>query len=106
MLTKPRVPSRPLGTSIYAPGRRRRRRSPLLLIGLSVPVLLALIAGGVFLLPYIRSHAAAAVNPNCSLRVPKNPLTAQGLATPYQLSATDAAQGPCNEANAGQSAFV
>ena len=28
------------------------------------------------------------------------------MATPYQLSATDAAQGPCNESNAGQSAFV
>lgn len=34
------------------------------------------------------------------------PLTAQGLATPYQFFATDAAQGACNEANAGQSAFV
>ncbi len=33
-------------------------------------------------------------------------MTAQGLATPYQLTATDPAQGPCNEANAGQSAFV
>ncbi len=105
MLTKPRVPSKPLETSMYSP-RQRRRRSPLLLVGLSVPVVLALIAGAVFVLPYVRSHAAAAVNPNCSLRIPKNPLTAQGLATPYQLSATDAGQGPCNEANAGQSAFV
>jgi hypothetical protein len=50
--------------------------------------------------------AAAAPNPNCSLAVPANPLTAAGLATPYQLSATDAAGGPCNEANANQSAFV
>jgi hypothetical protein len=50
--------------------------------------------------------AAAVPNPNCSLAVPANPLTAAGLATPYQLSATDAAGGPCNETNAAQSAFV
>ena len=50
--------------------------------------------------------AAATPNPNCSITVPANPLTAQGLATPYTLTATDAAMGPCNEANANQSAFV
>jgi hypothetical protein len=50
--------------------------------------------------------AAATPNPNCTLIVPANPLTAQGLATPYQLVATNAAMGPCNEANANQSAFV
>jgi hypothetical protein len=38
--------------------------------------------------------------------VPANPLSAKGLATPYQLVATDAAMGPCHEANANQSAFV
>jgi hypothetical protein len=38
--------------------------------------------------------------------VPANPLTAAGLATPYQFVATDAAMGPCNEANINQSAFV
>ncbi|TMC20118.1 MAG: hypothetical protein E6J34_13655 [Chloroflexi bacterium] len=38
--------------------------------------------------------------------MPANPLTAQGLATPYQLVATKAADGPCNEANPNQSAFV
>jgi len=50
--------------------------------------------------------AAATPNPNCTLIVPADPLTAAGLATPYQLVATDKAMGPCNEANAGQSAFV
>ena len=40
------------------------------------------------------------------LVVPAQPLTAKGLATPYQLVATDPANGPCNEANAAQSAFV
>jgi len=52
------------------------------------------------------ADAAPAVNPNCSLIVPANPLSAQGLATPYQLIATNAADGPCNEANGGQTAFV
>jgi hypothetical protein len=48
----------------------------------------------------------AVPNPNCTLIVPANPLTAAGLATPYQLVATDPGQGPCNEANTAQSAFV
>jgi hypothetical protein len=43
---------------------------------------------------------------NCTLIVPSNPLTAQGLATPYQLKATDADNGPCREANTTQAAFV
>jgi hypothetical protein len=46
-------------------------------------------------------------NLNCTLVVPDDPLTARGLATPYQLVATDPALGmPCNEANPDQSAFV
>ena len=49
---------------------------------------------------------AAAPNPDCSLIVPSNPLTAKGLSTPFQLVATDPAGGPCNESNTAQSAFV
>ncbi|MFY9652622.1 hypothetical protein, partial [Trebonia sp.] len=49
---------------------------------------------------------AAAPNANCTLIVPTNPLSAQGLATPYQLTATDPAAGPCNEDNSAQTAFV
>ncbi|WP_329576443.1 hypothetical protein OG500_03535 [Kitasatospora sp. NBC_01250] len=45
-------------------------------------------------------------DPNCTLTVPADPLTAQGLATPYVLAATDPAKGPCQETNANQSAFV
>lgn len=45
-------------------------------------------------------------NPNCTLIVPDAPLTAQGLATPYQLVATNRRNGPCRESNANQSAFV
>ncbi len=44
-------------------------------------------------------------NPNCTLIVPDAPLTAQGLATPYQLVATNRRNGPCRENNVNQSAF-
>ncbi len=84
---------------------RRKRFSPLMLVGLSVPVVLALIASAVFILPRLGSRADT-VNMNCTLLVPANPLTATGLATPYQLSATDQANGACNETNVNQSAFV
>jgi hypothetical protein len=47
-----------------------------------------------------------AANPDCTLTVPPAPLTARGLATPYRLSATHPGNGPCHEANPGQSAFV
>ena len=49
--------------------------------------------------------AAAADNPNCTLTVPAQPLSAQGLATPYVLSGTQPG-GACHEANTAQSAFV
>jgi hypothetical protein len=50
--------------------------------------------------------APAVPNPNCTLIVPDEPLTARGLATPYQLVATDPAAGPCHEADVNQTAFV
>ncbi len=50
--------------------------------------------------------AASAGSSDCTLIVPAGPLTAAGLATPYQLTATNAADGPCHESNAGQAAFV
>lgn len=57
--------------------------------------------------PAAAAAAAAAVpNPDCTLIVPHNPLTATGLSTPFQLVATDPNAGPCNEANTAQSAFV
>ncbi len=102
MLTKPREDSQ--GTSMYT--RKKRRFSPLLLIGASVTVVLVLVGGVFFAMQQRGSSGAAAVNMNCSLTIPPNPLSAQGLATPYQLVATNPAQGPCNEANPNQSAFV
>jgi hypothetical protein len=50
--------------------------------------------------------APVAANANCSLVVPSAPTSAAGLATPYELVATDRGQGACHEANADQSAFV
>jgi hypothetical protein len=50
--------------------------------------------------------AQSTSNPNCAIIVPDAPLTATGLATPYQLVATDPTAGPCDESNTDQSAFV
>jgi hypothetical protein len=52
-----------------------------------------------------RGRQAAAPNPNCTLTVPRAPLTAAGLATPYELRGTGGG-GDCHEANPDQSAFV
>jgi len=79
-----------------------------MLIGLAVTLVIVLGAGTfVFIRQAMGSHAAGAVpNPDCSIIVPNNPLSAQGLATPYQLVATNPNNGPCNEATAVQAAFV
>ena len=84
---------------------RRKRFSPLMLVGLSVPVVLTLIASAVLILPHLGTRADV-INGDCTLIVPSHPLSAQGLATPYQLVATDPANGPCNESNKAQAAFV
>lgn len=92
--------------SPFEPVRARRRRSlPLFLVGAAVSTVIALAVGVVFVLPHLGSHAAD-VNMDCTLIVPPHPLTAQGLATPYQLTATDGDKGPCNEANPNQASFV
>src|SRR6266436_3695904 len=93
-------------SSFDSPSAQRRRFSPLLLVGVIVSLAIALAGGVVFLLPRVGSHAAAAVNMDCTVIVPAQPLTAQGLATPYQLLATNPENGPCNEANPNQAAFV
>lgn len=87
----------------------RRHFSPLMLVGAGVALTLVLaVAATVIAARLTSSHAAGAATPNlnCTLIVPANPLFAQGLATPYQFVATNPADGPCNEANANQSAFV
>jgi hypothetical protein len=102
-LTRPPKP-----VSSFQPTRPRRRRfSPLMLISVAVTLLIAL-GAGIYLvvLPKLGTHAAATVNMDCALIVPPHPLTAQGLATPYQLTAFNPANGPCNEANPNQGGFV
>ena len=47
-----------------------------------------------------------AQNPNCTIIIPTAPFTAAGLATPYQLTATNPAEGACHETNSNSSAFV
>lgn len=42
----------------------------------------------------------------CALIVPQHPLTAQGLATPYQLTGSDVGGSPCHETDRGTAAFV
>ncbi len=106
ILTRPQSAAGP--ESNLPKPRRGRRFSPLMLIGIVVTLVIA-VGAGTFLVYQQRTgtHAAtAAANMNCTLIVPAKPLTAQGLATPYQLVATDPNNGPCNETNAVQGAFV
>jgi hypothetical protein len=49
-------------------------------------------------------NAAMAPTTNCTLVVPRNPLSARGLASPYRLRGTGGQQ--CHEADLTQSAFV
>jgi hypothetical protein len=94
-----------LETSLYS--RKRRRFTPLILIGVTVTVLVALLGVGIsVVLPRLQSDAAGAANANCTLIIPADPLSARGLATPYRLVATNPADGPCHEANVDQAAFV
>ncbi len=85
--------------------RRCERLSPLVLVEVLVSVMVLLVGSLLFLFTPLRSHAATD-NTDCTLIVPPHPLTARGLATPYQLTATDPANGPCHESNPNQSAFV
>jgi len=83
--------------------RRRGRRDRA--VRIAVPLTIAMALGvtlGLILAPSgkttkVNSSSAAssagvsssAVNPNCSIIVPANPLSAKGLATPYQLTGPD-----------------
>ena len=101
--------------SIGSRGYRRQYESParrrLMIASGAFVVAAAVGTGGAFAFGVIGGtqnihETATTDNMNCTLIVPANPLSAQGLATPYQLTATNPADGPCNEANAAQSAFV
>jgi hypothetical protein len=70
------------------------------------PLALAMAIGGA-VAAFAAPNAPAAATPpvvTCKLRVPDQPLTAQGLATPYELSGVGGQA--CHEAAAGTAAFV
>lgn len=77
-----------------------------ILPSVSVAIVIVAVLAGIVVLPRLVAVAAQVPNMDCTLRIPSNPLSAQGLATPYQLSATRASKGSCHEANLAQSAFV
>jgi hypothetical protein len=88
--------------------RQRRLRCALLAVIAACAGQAALAFNGDMVHVQVTAAAASTAVPNadCTLIVPRNPLSATGLATPYQLVATDPALGPCNETNTSQSAFV
>ncbi|HEV2347505.1 MAG TPA: hypothetical protein VGS97_25665 [Actinocrinis sp.] len=70
------------------------------------PLALALAVGGAvaaFAAPANAPAIPAAPQPTCTLQVPEQPLTAQGLATPFVLSGGGQA---CHESDSGTAAFV
>ncbi|WP_207229285.1 hypothetical protein [Ktedonosporobacter rubrisoli] len=93
-------PPRPGTPQLRRPRAASRKRFlPAPLIGAIVTVTIILIAGIFFVVQPHFGTQAADDEVKCGLIVPRQPLSAQGLATPYQLV-------DCNEANADQSAFV
>src|SRR6266850_2789002 len=105
---------RPCPAGLTRPGRdaaaqsppHERRRIPMAIhISLGRNLFKAMIGLAALTVPGTAS-AQAVPNPDCTLTLPIAPLTALGLATPYQLAATDPAKGPCHELNAAQAAFV
>jgi hypothetical protein len=86
----------------------RSRRIALLSLGLGTSLAAAAALLGVSFAATTPEQLAAArtPNPDCTLTVPADPLSARGLATPYTLAATDPRKGRCHESNGVQSAFV
>lgn len=84
-------------------GARLRR----VVVALAGAVLVLTAAGvGAFGLRQQPTTFAAAITQDCGLIVPDQALTAQGLATPYQLTSMRPNSGGCSEANPDQAAFV
>ncbi|HEV2656537.1 MAG TPA: hypothetical protein VGT82_16340, partial [Ktedonobacteraceae bacterium] len=70
-LTRPPMPGEP-----YRAPKRARRFSPLVLISVIVTLVIVLGAGLFFVVRPILGSYAAGANPNCTLQVPANPLSA------------------------------
>ncbi|GDY30454.1 hypothetical protein [Gandjariella thermophila] len=93
-----RPPERPLRLTPIVAGL------PLLLVGTAVTGMV--LHGQPIPVITVADAAQRQANPNCTLIVPADPLSAAGLATPYELVATDPRKGPCREVNPNQTAFV
>jgi hypothetical protein len=95
---------------LIGPTQRKRHRSFINKTSISVGLVVLLVGAAVSAIAFGRLMVTRAAdgtpNQDCTLILPNNPLSAQGLATPFQLRATDPNQGPCDEANPMQSAFA
>lgn len=87
-------------------GRGKRPVGKLLGSLIGITLVVGTLSASVYVATQRFAAHAEQVNQNCALIAPAQPLTAQGLATPYQLTAQDGDNGPCHEANAAQAAFV
>lgn len=87
-------------------GKRRHRLAVFFGSMASVLLILAATAGGILVTHPQLFTQAEQITQNCILIVPDQPLTAKGLATPYQLSARGARTATCHETTGIQSAFV
>jgi hypothetical protein len=106
------------GSRNFRHRRARRRPVPQSIVPLAIPMALGLAFGVVIAIsgrpPAMRLNAAALgatatataapASMNCDLIVPADPLSAAGLATPYQL--TGPAGSGCQESDANLQAFV
>ncbi len=104
-LMRPQSPDSYVQNRESASIHKRRRFSPSMFSGIIVTLLLVVGAGAFVALQQKSSSRAADDAVNCTLIVPPQPLSAQGLATPYQLTTTND-DNKCNEANKMQAAFV
>jgi hypothetical protein len=78
-----------------------------MLVGIAITVLLLIaLSTYAFINNRTTTTLADGDNMDCTLVVPPAPLTAQSLATPYLLKATNPDNGPCHESNKNQAAFV
>jgi hypothetical protein len=102
----PRTPAVSRQIRSHRADRSARPRRPVTVLAAVVVPLTVVGGAGAVLAAATPAPAPAADNPNCTLLVPAQPLTAAGLATPYQLVATDRRKGACHESNTAQSAFV